>query len=121
MKNLEKEHRHLDAYNPPGAKGPLVWYVVGTEPMEIRMTENLIDDCFSAARALKARFFIMRRPLGIGLPLGWAVFDERNWCPANDYPPLARQGGGKARPVKMFDTETLDAPVMWALAVGGLS
>ncbi len=115
------DKRHRDDYDPPGASGPRIWYLVGVEPVEIRMTENSIDDCISAAVTLKARHFIMRRPLGLGLPDGWAVFDTKHLDPANNHTPLLLQDGKKARPVRIFDTETLDAPVMWALATGGLN
>lgn len=114
------DRRHRTDFDPPGASGPLVWYLVKGEPLEIRMTQNLLDDCFAAADSLGARFFIMRRSLGIGLPDGWAVFDKQHPLPDNDYTLLALQNGKKARPVRIFDTETLDAPVMWAIMRGGV-
>lgn len=114
------DKRHRADFDPPGAKGPLVWYLVGVEPLEIRMTENLIDDCFAAAKSLGARFFIMRRKPYAGCDEGWGVFDVRNPDPDNGYLPLMMQNNHKARPVRIFDTETLDAPVMWAIAIGGL-
>lgn len=113
------DRRHRTDFDPPGASGPLVWYLVKSQAMEIRMTDNLLDDCFAAARTLDARFFVMRRPLGIGLPDGWGVFDTQNPYPNTPYQKLALQGGKYARPVKVFDTETIDAPIMWAIAIGG--
>jgi len=114
------ERRHRADFDPPGAKGPLIWYLVKGVPLEIRMTENLIDDCFAAAESLKARFFIMRHRIGLGLPDGWGVFDMECRNPENEHIPLALQNGKKARPVRVFDTETLDAPVMWAIMRGGV-
>lgn len=113
------DRRHRAEYDPPGAKGPLIWYLVGNEPMEIRMNENVMDDCFAAAKTLDARFFIMRWKHHLGVEDCWAVFDTQNVCPDNDFRPMALQGGKKARPVRIFDTETLDAPVMWAITLGG--
>lgn len=114
------DRRHRTDFDPPGASGPLVWYLVKGEPLEIRMTQNLLDDCFAAADSLGARFFIMRRSLGTGLGDGWAVFDMDNRNPNNGYTALALQDGKKARPVRIFDTETLDAPVMWTIMRGGV-
>lgn len=114
------DRRHRTDFDPPGASGLLVWYLVKGEPLEIRMTQNLLDDCFAAADSLGARFFIMCRSLGIGLPDGWAVFDMQHPLPDNNYTALALRNGKKARPVRIFDTETLDAPVMWAIVRGGV-
>ena len=107
-------------YSPPGANGPLVWYMVKGQSMEIRMTDGLIDDCFSAAETLGARFFIMRRSLGIGLANGWAVFDTKNPLPDNDHPAIALQGGKRTRPLRIFDTDTIEGPEMWVRVMGGM-
>lgn len=105
-------------YTPPGANGPLIWYVVQSEVMEIHMTTNLMEDHVSAAETLGARYFVRRYKLGLGLGDGWGVFDTKNICPDNDLIPTLMQNGKKARPVRMFDTPNMDGPVMWAITKG---
>ena len=107
-------------YCPPGANGPLIWFVVRGEIMEIRMTTNLMEDHVRAAETLGARFFVRRYKLGIGLGDGWGVFDSKNIDPNNDYTPTLMQDGKKARPIRVFDSPGMDGPVMWAIAKGSM-
>lgn len=103
---------------PPGANGPLIWYIVRGEIMEIRMTTNLMEDHIAAARTLGARFFVRRYKLGLGLGDGWGVFDAENICADTDYTPTLMPEGKKARPLRVFDTPNIDGPIMWAIAKG---
>lgn len=107
-------------YSPPGAHGPVIWFVTPTEVVDIRMATNQMRDWVRAADVLKARFFIMRYKGYIGLPEGWGVFDTKNLNPDNGHIPTTMPDGKQARPRKMFDTEDTHAPVMWAIAMGAM-
>lgn len=105
-------------YSPPGANGPLIWFIVRGEIMEIRMTTNLMEDHIAAAETLGARFFVRRYKLGIGLGDGWGVFDTKHIHPDTEYVSTLLQNGKKARPIRVFDTPNMDGPIMWAIAKG---
>lgn len=83
------------------------WFVVNGEPVEIRMCENTLSDAKRAAKELNARFF--SRPIDYHAeskqPV-WGVYDSR----------LAGN-----EPIRRITSENHDAPLMYAIMMGGMS
>lgn len=104
--------------------GPSVWFITSSEVIDIKMTDNQFGTACDAARTLKARFFVTRRTHWVNDRAGtreigavWNVYKAPRartlraaW---EDKTPI-----GWRHPVKTFFSDTIDAPVMWALAKG---
>ena len=87
----------------PNPMGPTVWFLVGPEPIEIKLVDIQPQTALAAATTLGSRFLFRRTATG-----GWACYDTRAFF--SDRPAVW------PAPTKMFDTAPLDVPVMWALA-----
>jgi hypothetical protein len=105
--------------------GPTVWYVTPGGLMEIAMIANFMEDCIDVAQTLDARYFITRRKVYSGIACdSWAVYDIKN--PEGDLQHTGvvlanRRDMTLIRPCKVFHTETVDGPAMWAIMQGGKS
>ena len=99
---------------------PCVYYLTPAGVVDIRMARDDLKDCIAAAEILKARFFIRQVDFSIAenVPV-WGVFDTRDmgvgWSAQH-----AHVKPRHVKPRKEFCTDNLDAPVMWAITMGGL-
>lgn len=78
---------------------PTTWYVTAKEVIELQMTDGLITTAAQAADALEARYYIRQDTDA------WLVYDVK-----------AEGFGRRIAPVRRFESETMDAAVMWCLA-----
>ena len=83
------------------------WFVVNHEPIEIRMCENTLSDAKRAAKELGARFFF--RPI---------EFDKARQLPVYGIYDATLAG---SEPIKRMTSESHDAPLMYAIMIGGMS
>lgn len=96
--------------------GTPVHFIKGSEITTIRMTDGGVEDCIRAAAVLQSRFFIRRDGWYMegNCPI-WGVYDTSQTIMQR-----ARVWGARLAPRKEFICEGLDAPVMYAMALGGI-
>lgn len=87
--------------------GETIWFVVGVEPFDIRMADDIDQSIMDAARTLNARFFIRRTNHFVGsLTAEWSVYDT------------ALKGRCMANPIKRMVHADIGPVLMYALAKG---
>lgn len=101
--------------NSVGAKGAEVTFITPGGSIEIRLTEHSTGAICRAAKDLGARFFVTRDGWDDmhACPI-WGVFDMRT--AQRDTP--VRGEWSINDPIRTFLTDTSDAAVMYAIAIG---
>lgn len=92
-----------------------VWFITPSDVVEIRMADNYFDTVVSAAKTLKATYFVTHYG-------DWSVFSMQKLFPGNGNPIILMQAthqfSNKLQAIKRFASEHKDAALMWARMQG---